>query len=383
MTTHNATGAPQILRRLEGQDEEEFMVVQRIGCPHCSRKFSPEAHKRHIVVCANNKNKPKAPPKASECYTDRFGIRRGGRGSLATSARVSGDKPLENVHRRPSSHQQSTRRRHNSMDESTTSNEPHNTNNTHNTHNTNNMENNPLGRARTRPSSSSVGSTSGQLHTFQNSHGNTAATTKKTQRRRRGGGGGTNGGTNKRRDAKQVAVADEKGNGTVPTTTPEDVVKDVNAERFTRLSHKWGELMFLLRRPIQNAEDMKTTWQNAMKGVAFLQELNETAAELGVQPGTLSRWLLPYDNQTSLADQAATAPPLGSSDLDGLMSHPQRRRLVSEAVGLRSLIRVKIADNADLEQALASVQAIDKFMYRVKQTATETNVSAYDLFQQL
>jgi hypothetical protein len=32
---------------------------------------------------------------------------------------------------------------------------------------------------------------------------------------------------------------------------------------------------------------------------------------------------------------------------------------------------------------LASVQAIDKFMYRVKQTATETNVSAYDLFQQL
>ena len=141
--------------------------------------------------------------------------------------------------------------------------------------------------------------------------------------------------------------------------------------------------MFLLRRPIQNAEDMKTTWQNAMKGVAFLQELNETAVELGVQPGTLSRWLLPYDNQTSLADQAATAPPLGSSDLDGLMSHPQQRRLVSEAVGLRSLIRVKIADNADLEQALASVQAIDKFMYRVKQTATETNVSAYDLFQQL
>ena len=81
--------------------------------------------------------------------------------------------------------------------------------------------------------------------------------------------------------------------------------------------------------------------------------------------------------------QAATAPPLGASDLDGLMSHAQRRRLVSEAVQLRSLIRVKIADNADLEQASKSVSAIDTFMYRVKQTANAMNIEPYTLFQRL
>ena len=137
--------------------------------------------------------------------------------------------------------------------------------------------------------------------------------------------------------------------------------------------------MFLLRRPITNASDFLTTWKQAVSGVRFLQELEETASELGVQQGTLSRWLLPFDNQTSLKDQAATAPPLGSSELDGLMSTAQRRRLVKAAVQLRSLIRVKIADNADLEQAKTSVEAIDSFFGNLKRVAVVMGKEPFNL----
>ena len=55
----------------------------RVQCPHCSRKFAKEASKRHIEVCARTKNKPKAPPKQVAAFTDRLGVRRGGRGKLS------------------------------------------------------------------------------------------------------------------------------------------------------------------------------------------------------------------------------------------------------------------------------------------------------------
>ena len=48
-----------------------------------ARKFAKEASKRHIEVCANTKNKPKAPPKQVAAFTDRLGVRRGGRGKLS------------------------------------------------------------------------------------------------------------------------------------------------------------------------------------------------------------------------------------------------------------------------------------------------------------
>ena len=352
-TTNHPSSEPTTLRRLEGEDDEEFIALQRVECPHCTRKFAPDSANRHIEICANNKNKPKPPPKHDESYTDRFGIRRGGRGSLATSANVNdATSSTATAQRRPSSQQQQQRRRHNSMegnDEGSTNNQGRRT------HRSNQR----------RPSSSSMGSSTGSTADSSNKNHKRGDTKKNHKMRVRSNE------QQQQDQEQQQQQQQEKG----PVTE--------SMERVARLSNKWGELMFLLRRPISNAEDMNATWQSAMNGVKFLQELNETASELGLQNGTLSRWLLPFDNQTSLADQAATAPPLGSSELDGLMSHAQRRRLVSEAVGLRSLIRVKIADNADLEQALASVQSLDKFMYRVKQTAGQMNVSSYALFQKL
>ena len=58
-------GGSGLLRKLEGQDEdEEYVAVERVGCPHCTRMFAPLAAKRHVEICQNNKNKPKPPPQA-------------------------------------------------------------------------------------------------------------------------------------------------------------------------------------------------------------------------------------------------------------------------------------------------------------------------------
>ena len=70
---------------------------------------------------------------------------------------------------------------------------------------------------------------------------------------------------------------------------------------------KWGEVMFLLRKPVSSAEDVAGTAQAAKDGLVWLDEIDTRAEELGVLRGSLSRWLLPYDSNTPTLDQAAGA----------------------------------------------------------------------------
>eukprot|EP00930_Biecheleria_cincta_P085767 TRINITY_DN75133_c0_g1_i1.p1 TRINITY_DN75133_c0_g1~~TRINITY_DN75133_c0_g1_i1.p1 ORF type:complete len:481 (-),score=80.96 TRINITY_DN75133_c0_g1_i1:47-1489(-) len=37
----------------------------KIPCPHCERRFAPDAAERHIPICANVQNRPRAPPSPS------------------------------------------------------------------------------------------------------------------------------------------------------------------------------------------------------------------------------------------------------------------------------------------------------------------------------
>lgn len=87
------------------------------------------------------------------------------------------------------------------------------------------------------------------------------------------------------------------------------------------------------------------------------------SAECGNIPrGALLQIVLPFDNATSLADQAATAhdAPL-PSDLPGIPI-ADLLKLREQAVALRRLIRVKMADEADLQQAMGSVTLLDKLV---------------------
>jgi len=67
--------------------------------------------------------------------------------------------------------------------------------------------------------------------------------------------------------------------------------------------------------------------------------------------GELSRCLLPFGSETSVSDQAASGQAAyGSSELDGRLDNATRKEMVLSATSLRSLVRVKIADDADLMQ---------------------------------
>eukprot|EP00944_MAST-04C_sp_MAST-4C-sp1_P003921 g3921.t1 len=287
VSSENDNGAANIgqpRERAPTWEEEQAAVYMpsdqlvRVQCPHCSRKFAKEASKRHIAVCANTKNKPKAPPKQVAAFTDRLGVRRGGRGKL-----------------------------------SCTFNE----------------------KAKVK---SMLGAS---LQTDIESN-------------------------------KQTKKLENK---------PDVPKKKDTRERLSRL---WGEIIFLLRKPIRNEMDLNITLQRASRGYSFLNDLERTAMELNILQGTLSRWLLPFNHKTSVADQAANNNnEFGSSELDGLLSYSLRRKLVNDATDLRSLIRVKIADDADLLQAKESLKHIMKFGRSLMRVAKKEMVQPYDLLKLL
>ena len=254
----------------------------RVECPHCFRKFAKEASKRHIEVCSNTKSKPKAPPKQVSAYTDRLGVRRGGRGGLSCTA-----------NERPESASMAQ----------------------------------PLRRTRSQ-------------------------------------------------ENKNAAANSDPSSANGKVRTEE--------QQMQRLSRLWGEIMFLLRKPIRTDADFDNCMARTAQGAEFLNQLEKAAGELGVLKGTLSRWLLPFDNKTSVADQAQSSQSeFGSNELDGLLPYGLRRKMVRDATDLRSLIRVKIADDADLLQAKESLRHIMKFGRALVKVARTKNESPSNILKTL
>ncbi len=88
-------------------------------------------------------------------------------------------------------------------------------------------------------------------------------------------------------------------------------------------------------------------------GLIFMDELNRVASSLQILRGTLSRWLLPYDNNTSISDQISNVNSVVDAMPDsirGKLTEKQVHYLVSGLNSVRQLVRVKIADDNDLEQ---------------------------------
>ena len=72
------------------------------------------------------------------------------------------------------------------------------------------------------------------------------------------------------------------------------------------LDSMWIETSLLLRVPIANAEDLIFVEASAEAGLLFMSELDDVARSLNILRGTLSRWLLPYDQNTRLDEQSST-----------------------------------------------------------------------------
>ena len=57
--------------------------------------------------------------------------------------------------------------------------------------------------------------------------------------------------------------------------------------------------MFLIRKPIRNENDLHVTLERASREF-ILNDLEKAASELNMLQGTLSRYLLPFNNKTSV-----------------------------------------------------------------------------------
>ena len=104
---------------------------------------------------------------------------------------------------------------------------------------------------------------------------------------------------------------------------------------------------------------------------------------MGVLRGTLSRWLLPYDNNTRIDDQCSTPHSVVDKmpdNLRGKITERQVHYLVAGANGVRQLVRVKIADDNDLEQARVALVTTVGFFKKLTEEAGRASITPFELF---
>lgn len=154
------------------------------------------------------------------------------------------------------------------------------------------------------------------------------------------------------------------------------------------LSDQWTSVQFLLKNgcdALWKDAAITATASTAEDCLKFLDKLEDWAGRLKMRKGALSRMLLPFDLETNSNDQAVTAgqAPLGSQELDGRIPDEERRELVAQAIALRRLIRVKVADCNDVEQARDSLRLTAKFLRELKQQADEDHRTMVSILRDL
>ena len=99
--------------------------------------------------------------------------------------------------------------------------------------------------------------------------------------------------------------------------------------------------------------------------------------------GSLSRWLLPYDHNTRIDEQCSTMRTVVDNMPDylvGKLTEKQVDYLVKGVNNVRQLVRVKIADDNDLEQARAALESAAMFFHRLTEESKAAQLTPYTLF---
>ena len=110
--------------------------------------------------------------------------------------------------------------------------------------------------------------------------------------------------------------------------------------------------------------------------------MDALSKSLNVLRGTLSRWLLPYDNNTSIITQCSTPHSVIDNmpnEFKGKLTERQVHYLVAGANGVRKLVRIKIADDNDLDQARRALKTTDSFFKALYYRASEAHMTPYNL----
>lgn len=112
--------------------------------------------------------------------------------------------------------------------------------------------------------------------------------------------------------------------------------------------------------------------------------MNTIAKQMNVLRGQLSRWILPYDNNTRIDTQCSTPHSVIEAMPDefrGKLTERQVHYLVAGANGVRKLVRIKIADDNDLEQARKALQTTNSFFKHLYEHAERYNMTPFQLLQ--
>ena len=155
---------------------------------------------------------------------------------------------------------------------------------------------------------------------------------------------------------------------------------------FDKLSQRWFELTFLLRKEIDCIESFKYTQNTANQSLIFLSKLNAIANDLGILRGTLSRALLPFDTNTSVSDQAnvENKSQLNNGvDVLNKIKLSTQQQLKYQLISLRQLVKVKIADDADLDQCRDALLTIKSFCKDCQKYCNQKNIHLTKMLNKL
>ena len=155
---------------------------------------------------------------------------------------------------------------------------------------------------------------------------------------------------------------------------------------FNKLSQQYFELTFLLRSEMSSVRAFHHTQKVATESLKFLSKLTEIAQSMGVLRGTLSRALLPFDSNTSVSDQANTAGVRLKSPHQRLLSSidfKTQQTMKCQAIALRQLVKVKIADDADLDQAKSALLTVQSFCSDCQTHCSINDMKLKDMLQKL
>ena len=153
----------------------------------------------------------------------------------------------------------------------------------------------------------------------------------------------------------------------------------------------WFEAKLCLKTVPRTEKDWDTMHDTIQHAPSFFQELSSVANKMGLARGRLLRLVLPFDENTSSNDQSNVNVGTAQSDEEQLVYLASQRgisplimtKLRNEAVKLRSLIRVKMADESDLQQAIMASTLLMQFCDAVKDQSASNGVSCANVLASL
>jgi hypothetical protein len=152
------------------------------------------------------------------------------------------------------------------------------------------------------------------------------------------------------------------------------------------LEGQWFEAKLVLRM-VPNTESSWNVLTTVLsESSEFVSALTAAAKQCGIPRGTLLRAVLPFDESTSSNDQSnvrVSGATINAPSVLGKLDASDLNSLRTRAVDLRRLLRVKMADEADLLQATAAAELLKRFCKNVEAVAADSGVSAVSVVKTL